>query len=155
MAKKKLSDAMLVLVASIVTLLKAGKPDDEAVQEAILEYEGDEKLTDEVLANLLKEAKESIEDEEKLRKEKEEGLDAGNLMIGNKDKKKEYPFPKTWDKSVVVRESMVTKLGNRPQDVVEVPSSIKVKPFAANLFDLHVKQNMFKGRKIRILHDPR
>jgi hypothetical protein len=155
MAKKKLSDAMLVLVAGIVALLKAGKQDDEAVQEATLEYEGDEELTEEVLANLLDVAKKSIEDEQKLQKKKEEGLETGTLMYGNKDTSKEYPFPKTWMKSIVIRESMVSKVGNRPQDVVEVPSSVKVKPFAADLFDLHVKQDMFKGRKVKILHDPR
>jgi hypothetical protein len=155
MANKKLSDAMLILVASIVTLLKSDKTDDEAVQEAILNYEGDEELTEDVLATLLKAAKKSIEDEQKLQKKKEEGLETGTLMYGNKDTEKEYPFPKTWIKSLVIRESMVTKVGNRPQDVVEIPSSVKVKPFAADLFDLHVKQEMFRGRKVRILHDPR
>jgi hypothetical protein len=155
MATKKLSDSMLVLVASIVALLKSGKTDDEAVQEAVLNYEGDEELTEEVLATLLKAAKKTIEDEQKLQIKKEEGLDTGTLMYGNKDSDKEYAFPKTWIKSLVIRESMVTKIGNRPQDVVEIPSSVKVKPFAADLFDLHVKQDMFKGRKVKILHDPR
>jgi len=155
MANKKLSDAMLILVASIVTLLKSDKTDDEAVQEAILNYEGDEELTEDVLATLLKAAKKSIEDEQKLLKKKEEGLETGTLMYGNKDTAKEYPFPKTWIKSLVIRESMVSKIGNRPQDVVEIPSSVKVKPFAADLFDVHVKQDMFKGRKVKILHDPR
>jgi hypothetical protein len=155
MATKKLSDAMLVFVASIATLIKSDRTDEEAVQEAILNYEGDEELTEDVLATLLKAAKKSIEDEINLQKKKEEGLKSGTMMFGNKDSKKGYAFPKSWDKSVVIRESMVSKIGNSPQDVVEIPSSVKVKPFAADLFDIHVKQDMFKGRKVQILHDPR
>jgi hypothetical protein len=155
MAKKKLSDAMLLLVASIVVLLKSGRTDEDAVEEATFDYEGDEELTDELRASLLEEAKATIEKEKKLADQKAAQLNAGVLMYGNKDKKKEYEFPKTWEKSIVVRISQVTKIGSGAQDVVEIPSTVKVKPFAADLFEVHVKQDMFKGRKVRILHDPR
>jgi hypothetical protein len=155
MATKKLSDAMLEVISGIVKLLKSGKTDEEATLEIMIDYAGDEELSEEVLATLLKAAKKSIEDETNLQKKKEEGLKSGTMMFGNKDSKKGYAFPKSWDKSVVIRESMVSKIGNSPQDVVEIPSSVKVKPFAADLFDIYVKQDMFKGRKVQILHDPR
>lgn len=88
----------------------------------------------------------------KQEQEKEQGSDK---FFGNEDKKKEYPLPKSWENSVIIRESIMTKVGSKDTDVVEIPSSVTLKPFDKSLYDVHVKNGMFKGKKVQVIHDPR
>jgi hypothetical protein len=167
----KLTNAQLLIVAAIAALLKEGKSDEDALKEGILGYPEDEvALTQDDLDLMLVEAKTlnakgsdggkgkgkgKIETEDTKPVTKAKMKIKVELMVGNKDKKKEYEFPKSWEDSVVIRESQTTQVGNSEKDIVEIPSSVKIKPFDASLFDVHVKNNMFKGKKVEILHDPR
>jgi hypothetical protein len=177
----KLTSAQLLIVATIAALLKEGKTDEEAIQDGILGYPEDETpLTQDDLDLMLVEAKtlNAKEGEQGGASDKDtKGGKGGNgkgatkpdqkagektkvkgaieKMYGNKDKNSEYEFPKSWSDSIVIRESQFTKVGNTERDIVEIPSSVKLKPFDASLFDVHVKNKMFVGKKVQILHDPR
>lgn len=87
---------------------------------------------------------------ESLQKEANPGF-----FIGNKDKKQSHQLPITWKNSVVVRESIEAKIGPNSKDVVEIPSSVKLMPYDASLFNEHVKNGMFEKKKTEIIHDPR
>jgi hypothetical protein len=177
----KLTNAQLLIVAAIAALLKEGKTDEEAIKDGILGYPEDETpLTQDDLDLMLVEAKtlNAKEGEQGGANDKDtKGGKGGNgkiatkpdakagektkvkgtieKMFGNKDSKEEYEFPKSWDGSVVIRESIMTKVGNSDKDMVEIPSSVKLKPFNKSLFDVHVKNKMFTGKTVKILHDPR
>lgn len=96
--------------------------------------------------------------------------------FGNKDLEKKYPFPSNWMDSVVVRTSQsvrIERIDNEPGEVIEVPSSVRIRPYDPSLFDTHVETGMFskenilmhldeqvpKGKfekiNVEILHDPR
>lgn len=76
-------------------------------------------------------------------------------FYGNKDKSQRYSLPVAWIGSIVIRESVEVQIGGRISDVAEIPSSVMLKPFDKTLFDKHIEQGMFHGRKVEILHDPR
>ena len=145
MNKAHLTKAMKEVIANMSQLIKDGKTDDEIITDSITDKIGDKECTEDLLKTLLTFAK--ADDTE----EKEVSL----KMFGNKDKVKKYGFPSTWSGMVVVRESVVSKIGPKDSDVVEIPSSVQVKPFDTSLFDMHVKNGMFKNKKVEILHDPR
>jgi hypothetical protein len=164
----KLTNAQLLIVAAIAALLKEGKSDEDALKEGILGYPEDEvALTQDDLDLMLVEAKTLNAKDSKGSNGKgttKPDLKVGEKtkvkgiiekIFGNKDLKEVYEFPKSWDGSVVIRESIMTKVGNSDKDMVEIPSSVKIKPFDKSLFDVHVKNKMFDGKKVQILHDPR
>jgi hypothetical protein len=181
----KLTNAQLLIVAAIAALLKEGKSDEDALKEGILGYPEEETpLTQDDLDLMLVEAK-TLNEKEGDSNNAGKGAKGGNAgngkgangkggndkgattsertkikgniekMFGNKDKKEEYEIPKSWEDSVVIRESVLTKVGNSDKDLVEIPSSVRLKPFDKSLFDVHVKNKMFVGKKVQILHDPR
>lgn len=76
-------------------------------------------------------------------------------MFGNKDENKKYEFPLSWKDMLIIRESVVSKVGPSDNDVIEIPSSVIIKPFDPSLFNTHVERGMFEHKKIEILHDPR
>jgi hypothetical protein len=154
MQKNQLTNAMKAVIANMVNLLKEGKTDEEVITASITDKIGDKECTTELLADLLGFAKEAKDKESGSALQSKTDSDTGK-MLGNKAKDERYPFPVSWAKYVVIRESVETKIGNKPTDVAEIPSSVQIKPFNAFLFDTHIKQGMFKGKKVEIIHDPR
>ena len=150
MRKNQLTNAMKVVIASMVVMLQEGKSDEEIIEASKTDKIGDKDCTDEMLADLLAFAKD--DSAKGSTQEVEEEKD----FHGNKDTEQKYPkFPKSWAKSVIVRTSISQKIGPKDKDVVEVPSSVKFKCFDASLYDTHVKQGMFNKQNVEIVHDPR
>jgi hypothetical protein len=152
MKRNELTNVMREVIASLIILIEAGKTDEE-----ILSTITNPDLS-EVKSELLRIAKEDFEkakaEKEKTEKEKTNSAPKGR-MFGNIDENKVHHFPGIWKDSVVIRESVVQKVGPKDSDVVEIPSSVSIKPFDKGLFDVHVKQGMFHKKKVEILHDPR
>jgi hypothetical protein len=147
MAKKQFNKAMLVVIASMLQSLVDGKTDEQILEEQKIDKISDKECTSELLIELLTEAKIQFDNA---------GAGTGNgLFFGNKDVDKEYPFSEKWKNHIVIRESIETKVGPKEGDVVEIPSSIAIKPFDVSLFQTHIKQDMFRGKKVFILHEPK
>jgi hypothetical protein len=155
MAKKQLTEAMKVVIATMLSNIKAGMSDVENLEACKTDKIGEDECTNELLNALLSEAKKQYDTENAAAAAAEKASKKSATMYGNKDKKSEYPFPSSWENCVVVRESVSTKVGAGSIDVVEIPSSVEIKPFDKSLFNTHEKQGMFKGKNVIILHDPR
>jgi hypothetical protein len=148
MKRNELTNVMREVITTLIPLIEAGKSD----VEILATITGD--FTDEVKSELLRIAKEDVE-KAKSDKEKQASKIPSGRMFGNKDEAQSHHFPALWKDSVVIRESVLHKIGSKDSDVVEIPSSVTIKPFDKGLFDIHVKQGMFHKKKVQILHDPR
>lgn len=153
---------MLLVVAAMVMAIQQGKPDDEIIAENTTDKIGDNDCTEDLLNELLDEAKgQASENQENKPVVKKVELfgetpgEAAGTVFGNKDKKKEHAFPAKWVDHVVVRESEMVKVGNSDKSIVENPDSVKIQPFDKSLYKIHVKQGMFKGKTVVILHEPK
>lgn len=80
-------------------------------------------------------------------------LNENGMVFGENDKDKLHPFKPEWLQRVVVRQSNVERMSSGT--MVEDPSSVRVKPYEAEVFTHLVKTGGFGDLKVIILHDPR
>jgi hypothetical protein len=153
MAKKQLTEAMRVVIASMLQSLNEGKTDQEIIEGSLTDKIGEDDCTEELLVQLLKLAKDQKSMLDKANSKTLKSTEDGKV-IGNMDKQEKHPFPKSWSDHVVIRVSEFRKIEGT-KDNVEVPSSIKVQPYDPEVYDELVKGKAFKGKTVKILHDPR
>lgn len=80
-------------------------------------------------------------------------LNENGLVFGENDTDKKHPFKPEWLQRVVVRQSNIERMSSGT--MVEDPSSVRVKPYEIEVFNMLIKTGGFGDLKVIILHDPR